>query len=129
MPYMQRFCHIGTAIVNDNGSGMLFHIHSQPFISSHIIQICRHIIRGKLQIDKSRLHYIHRFKASAVLHLRRYILRNHKRRFLIFLCSRHSPVALIFAQVRPVGQRNFSQISVIPGLLERRLHLYRNQFQ
>ena len=129
MTYMQRFCNIRTAVVDHDRLRDLFILNPQLFFQSHIIQVRCYALFGQLQVDKSWFHYIYQLKIFTVLQIRDHIFRDHKRRFLIFLCSRHRSVALIFAQIRAVGKSHFRKLFVITCLCKSLLHLYCNKFQ
>ena len=129
MTYMQRFCNIRTAVVDHDRLRGLFILNPQLFFQSHIIQVRCYALFGQLQINKSWFHYIYRLKIFTVLQIRDHFFRDHKRRFLIFLCSRHRSVALIFAQIRAVGKSHFRKLFVITSLCKSLLHLYCNKFQ
>ena len=129
VPHMERLCHIRAAVVDHNSPGVLLILNPQLRLSCHLIQIRRRALGRKLQIDKSRFHHIHSLKINTVLQIFRDIFRNHERRFLIFLRPRHGAVALVFAQVRTVGESHLRKLFVISRLCKRFSHIYCDQFQ
>ena len=124
MSHVKRLRHIGAAVVNHNLLRRLWHLQPKLLISPHAAQIIPHESLRNLHIQKARRCRCHFRKNRTLLQPAGYILRDHKRRFMIFLRSCHSAVTLILAQIRSVGQRHLSQRSVISCRLKCFHHLF-----
>ena len=126
MPHVKRLCHIGAAVIQDNGFWFFHQIHRQMIILLHFMQISRQQSLLDLQIDESRLYCLSAGKYRTALQAPHHLFGNHQRRLFIFFRAGHGAVALIFAQIRPVGNRYFSIIFVITSLLKSCHHLFCN---
>ena len=56
MSDMQRFCHVRSAVINNNFFRILFFFNTKILICCHLIQILCNNFRCQLQVDKSRIH-------------------------------------------------------------------------
>ena len=124
MSHMERFCHIRSAIINDNllSYRRLFQPKFRTFLHFPYI-VCK---KGFLhfQIDKSRRHRIRTGKYYAFLQFLCHIICYYNRCLFIFFGTRHGTVTLIFTQVRPVGNSHPSQLFFITGSIKRRFYLF-----
>ncbi len=102
VPHMKRLRHIRPAVINNDLLRLLRHLQAEFLTVSHPAQIIPHKRLRHLQIQKARRHSGHLRKDTALLQLSGHILSDHKRRFMIFLRTRHGAVALILAQIGSV---------------------------
>ena len=126
MSHMERLGHIGSAVVDEDRLGCAALLHSQLSVLPHLIQIACYIFIVQFDIDEAGLHYLHRQDAASPPHLGYHVLGDHKGSFFVGPRSRHGAVALVLAQVRPVGQGDLGVGAVIPRRLKRLFHLFRD---
>ena len=119
MPYMQGFCHIGAAVVNDDGFRLFRRGNGQMAVLSHFHQISGQISPVQFYIDEARLHRRYFFKHIFLFQLCRHCLRDLDGSLFVCLGRRHGPVALVFAQIRPVGYRGLSVGRIVTRPLKR----------
>ena len=113
MSDMKRLGHIGSAVVNDDLLRRICLGHSKPLVSSHLCQVSGKKFRGQLQVQEARADCVHTLKSIASVKHVRNILRDLQRSLMILFCPRHRTVALVFTQVRTVGDGHLSKFRVI----------------
>ena len=123
MSHMQRFCHVGAAVVDHDGLGMCHRFQAELLAGAHFIQIIADKSLLHFQVQETRCHRLHLGKHVLLFQNSSHILRDHNGRLVVLLGSRQGTVALIFAKIRPVGYRHLSVLLVISGLHKRRRHL------
>ena len=129
MPYMERLCHIGAAIIQHNFLCLFWHLQPEFLILNHAVQIFLQKNRADFQIQKSRRHCIHFFEYPAAFQRFRHLLCDHNGRFLIALRPGHRPIALVFAQIRTIGCGHLAQFPIIPCCPECFFHFFRYNFE
>ena len=130
MSHMKRFCHIGSAVVDDDLFARRDGVSSQAFIQAHAPHIIRHKLTGKLQVEESRFHSLDRLEHAATVFRfpclfqdRRHMLRDHDGCLVIQLRAGHGAVALVLAKIRPVGELDPAKRRVVPCLFKSCLYL------
>ena len=141
MSHMQRLCHIGSAVIHNNGFSMTNFIQPQLRSLSHTFHILCQIQGIDTKIDKSRHYCIdiliqknRSFSCSSshtalLLQLCNYIWSNINRFLFIGFCSCHSAIALIFTEIRAVWQYYLGIRFLIPTAGKCRLHFISNQIK
>ena len=117
MPHMQRLGHVGPAIVHHNRARRLLLGHAQVFVRAHLLEPGAEILRRQAQVDKAGRHRLG-LAEGCMVQLRRHLAGNGNGRLVIRLGRCQRAVALIFAQIRPVGHRRLAIGRVIARRLE-----------
>ena len=105
---MQRLGHIGAAVVDDDLLRLFRDRHSQTVVKAHLLQIGPQKALIYIQVEEAGLDHFHlgkHIRACAFIFRRKsfcHIIRDHKGRLMITLCTCHGTVALIFAEVGAV---------------------------
>ena len=99
---MQRFCYIGSAVIDDDRLRLLNCVESQLFILCHLLYIGCQIARIQADIDKSRHHGVDLRKHLASGCLFHHLIGNIDRFLFIRFGSCHRAVTLILAEIRAV---------------------------
>ena len=128
MSDMQWFCNVWSTVVKNHGLWILCFFHTHFLTVSHLFQILRHICSGYFQINESRINSFCHLEDFTVGKFCHYIIGDHDRGFMIYFCTCHSTITLIFTQVRPIRQRNLSHIFIITGFFKSGHYFIGNQF-
>jgi len=128
MADVQGLCHVCAAVVHHDGLAGTGFLHAEIRSGTHLFQIVRQEMAGELQIDEAGhdgLAHIVVFLAQLLCHS----LCNLNGGASILLCRSQCAVALIFTQVRPIGNRYPAKGGVIPRRLKCLLHFFCNNIQ
>ena len=113
--YVQGLCHVGAAVVHHDGQGVLRLLHAAVRVLFQLIEQLAQKVRVQIQVDKAGAHHLclgeHLIGRQHVHDL----LGDHKGGFMIQLCSGHSAIALVLAQVGSIGHGAFAQLGVEAG--------------
>ena len=120
---VQRLGHIGAAVVHHNGLARTGHGNAEFFRGAHLFQIALQEAAGELQIDKARHNRLNQAVVLGV-QLLHHCLGDLNGGTLVLLGGGQSAVALIFAQVRPVGYGDPAKGGVIARGLKGLLHFF-----
>ena len=120
MSDMKRLRHIRTAVINNDSFGLRRLIYREFRILFHFSQIGCQKLCFHIKINESGLYHLRFRKDRAVLQIFYYILRDHKGGFFVGFGSRHSAVALKFAEIRAVGYCHLSIFRIVSGLFKGR---------
>ena len=124
---MQRLCHVRSAIVHDNRAGILLGLDAEVLVKVHFCDIrCQKLCR-ELEVQKAGVYRLDAFKHLAACQLLFDRICNLDGRLVVDLRRGQRAVALIFAQVRAVRERDFSVGGVEAGFFERAGNLPGNQ--
>ena len=104
MSYMQRLCHIRSAIIDHNGLRIFCFFTAHPFILLHTIQVLTQVLIVHFHIDESRIHRLDFSKHLRSLHCFHNCIGDHDRCLVVLFGCRHGTIALILAQIRSIGQ-------------------------
>ena len=102
---VQGLCHIGAAVVHHHGLPRANLLRAEVRLGAHGLHIPLQEGAGELQVDKARHHRLHQVIVG-LIQLGCYRFRNLNGGAVILLGCGKGTVALIFAQVRPVGHRH-----------------------
>ena len=102
MSYMQRFCHIRSAVIHHDRLWSLHLFNSQLFTRYHLIEKSRCKGWFYFQIDKPRIHCFCHFKTVFFLQSCHHVICDHDRCFFVSFCCCHCSVALVFTQIRTI---------------------------
>ena len=127
MSHMERLGHIGAAIVEHNGLGRSLRLHAEGRRGGHTRHIVPQNRRAHRQVEEAGLYRLHLCEHRFPLELLSHSFRQLQRRTVRLLGCRHGAIALIFAQIRAIGERNFPQTSLQPRLFKGLGHAPRNE--
>ena len=113
--HMKGLCHVGAAVVHHDGQGVLRLFHAAVRILFQLVEQLAQKVRIQIQIDKAGAHHLHLGEHLIGRQHIHHLLGDHKGGFMIELGSGHSAIALVLAQVRPVGHGTFAQLGVEAG--------------
>ena len=121
MTDMQGLCHIGSTVVYHDGLACADLFYAKVIFGTHGFQIVFQESTGKLQIDETGHNGFYHVVISGI-QLGYDSVRDLDGGALILLGGRQSTVALVFAQVRPVGYGYPAKGCVIAGICKGLLH-------
>ena len=125
MADVQGLGHVGPAVVHHDGLALADFLDAKVFCGAHFFQIIRQERPGELQVEKAGHHRFTKVVVAFVQPLR-HGPGDLDGGALILLRGSQGTVALVFAQVGPVGNRHPSEGRVIPGSGKGLLHFFRN---
>ena len=115
---MKRLRHVGTAVVDDNLLILTERVTAKILRLRHLRKVRSKVSGIQLQINKAGINR-GRFQEHRVLfQLLYYAVRNLDRRLVIRLGSCHRAVALIFTEIRAVGDADSGKIRTVPAGFE-----------
>ena len=121
MTDVQGLGHIGAAVVDDNGFALPGLFHAEIRCGAHLFQIPPQEIVAELQVQKAGHHGVDHGKIGGVQLLCHSLSNLNGGAFVLFGSSQRA-VALVFAQVGTVGNRDPAEGRIIPCLFKGRLH-------
>ena len=125
---VQGLGHIGPAVVHHNGLAFAGLGNAELGRNAHSLQVGLQKVAGELQVDEARHNGLHHAVVPSV-QLLCHGLGNLDGGAVVLLGSGQSAVALVFAQVRPVGHGDPAKGTVVARLFKGLLHLFRNNIQ
>ena len=97
MSYVERFCYVRSAVVDDDGLWCLCSLDRVFRVCFHFLKIvCKEFLSDS-EVDETWFYNLCHRKDLAVLKIYNYIICDHERGFLVSFGSCHCSVALIFA--------------------------------
>ena len=105
MADVQGLCHVGSAVVHHDGLAFADFLHAEVGGSAHGFQIICQKRAGGLQVDEAGHHGLAQI-IVAFVQLSNHFLGDFDGSAFVLLGSGQGAVALIFAQVGPVGNRH-----------------------
>ena len=126
MPHVKGLGHVGAAVIDDDGLRFFGRADPEPFPAPHPLQVIRQECPGKLHIDKAGIHCSDLLKHLVPRKLPHHVVRDPDGRLLIELRPGHGTVALVFAEVRPVGDGHLPKAPLVPAVRKSSLHNFRN---
>ena len=122
---VQGLGNVGAAVVHHDGFPRALLGNAKVLSGAHFFQIRLQKVVGQLEVDEARHDGLHqRIVLSVQLLYHR--LGNFDGGTLILFGGGQGAVALVLAQVGPVGNRHPAKGSVIPGIGKGLLHFFRN---
>ena len=128
MADVQGLRHVGAAVVHHNGLARPGLGNAELGRNAHALQVGLQKAAGELQVDEARHNGLHHAVVPSV-QLLCHGLGNLDGGALILLGSGQSAVALVFAQVRPVGNGDPAKGTVVARLFKGRLHFLGDNIQ
>ena len=116
MADMERLCDVGSAIVEHNGARRTLGGHAEMRVLRHLCKIAGQIFLRNAQIQEAGLYGLRLRKQRVAVQLRGDLLRDLDGGLVIGLCGGHGAVALVFAQVGAIGERDLSIGGVVASL-------------
>ena len=121
MTDVQRLCDVGAAVVHHDGFAFADLGNTKVRCGAHFLQIFLQKGAGELQVDEAGHDGFHQI-IVALIQLGDHFLCNLNGRALVLLGGGQGAVALIFAQVGPVGQIHAAEGRIVTGGCKGRLH-------
>ena len=106
MADVKRFCHVCSAVIYDDGFRIFCFLYRKIFIVLHFGKIICQKFRVDFQVDKSRFYGFNFTDHAVIGHFFYNCFSQLDRCFVVCFCSCHCAVALVFAQIRAVGNGN-----------------------
>ena len=121
--HVEGLRHIGTAVVDDDLFTAQGTVQSQVFLPVHAVQVVGEAGRIHAQVNEAGHHCLRLCEERGSLHgcllqLRHHLIGDVNGLLMVLLGTRHGAVALVFAEVRPVGNADSSQALVIARFAE-----------
>ena len=118
---VQRLCHIGSAVVHHNGLAGTDFLDTEALFCPHLFQIVLQEGVRQLQVDKTGHHRIAHRKI-ALVQLFSHGVCDGDGGALVLLGGRQRAIALILAQIRPVGHGHPTKGSLVTGIYKGLFH-------
>ena len=96
MSDVKRFCHVRSAVINNNFFRILYFFHAELFVCFHLVQIICDCCRVGLQVDETWLNCFCSADISVLRNLCHNFFCDHDRCFVVLFCTCHRTIALIF---------------------------------
>ncbi len=119
---VERFGHIGAAVVQDDGLRLLRQGHAEPLVLLHALQIIADEVPAEPEVEESRSDHRHLGETGLALQLLSDRLGDVQGRRMVPLGTGHGTVALIFTEVGTFRHRHPAQGPVIARGLKRLFH-------
>ena len=124
--HMERLGHIGSAVVQDDRCGLFRELQSELLFLPHLCEVGSQKLLPDPEIQKAGLYGFHGRKDRGVRELRGYVRRDHDRCFMVSFGAGHRPVALVFAQIGTVRDRDLAEFPVIACGFKSLRHFFGN---
>ena len=122
---MQGLGHVGAAVVHYHGLAGAGFLYAEVWGGPHLFQIARQEAAGEPQVDEAGHDGLRQGEVLSV-QFRHDLLCDLDGGAVVGLGGGQSAVALVFAQVRPVGHGHFAVRSLVAGLFEGQAHFVGN---
>ena len=106
MADVKRFCHVCSAVIYDDGFRIFCFLYRKIFVVLHFGKIICQKFRVDFQVDESRFYGFNFTDHAVIGHFFYNCFSQLDRCFVVCFCSCHCAVALVFAQIRAVGNGN-----------------------
>ena len=122
---MQRLGHVGTAVIHHHGLAGAGFLYAEVWGGPHLFQIARQEAAGEPEVDEAGHDGLHQ-RIVLRVQLLHHRLSDFDGSAMVLLGGGQRAVALVLAQVGPVGNRHPSVSGVIPGIGKGLLHFRRD---